>query len=266
VSVASVLQQRPVSRNLTRSGRAHPGKRNVGHMHRRHHPVLGLAVATLCAVALAIAVHARWGPIETVDVSVARALNHAVRRHPAAVTFWKLVSLIGSPVVWDVLAAVLVGVLCLRRRFWTAGSITVALLGATMLSTVLKVLIGRPRPTSITPLAHASGMSFPSGHALTSFVSAGMSVVLLMPMANRTARAWAVACAASVTLLIGFSRMILGVHYLSDVLGAWLIGAVWLGVVVGGLRRSDDPVHGRASEPNLRSGAAQRQDADDLVA
>jgi undecaprenyl-diphosphatase len=234
-------------------------------MHRRHYPVLGLTVAALWAVALAIAVHARWGPIETVDVSVARALNHAVRRHPTAITFWKSVSLIGSPGVWDVLAAVLVGVLCLRRRFWTAGAVTVALLGAAMLSTVLKVLVGRPRPTSITPLAQASGMSFPSGHALTSFVAAGMSVVLLMPMTNRTARTWTVACAALVTLAIGVSRLILGVHYLSDVLGAWLIGTVWLGIVVGGLRRSGDPVHGRASEPNLRAAASQRKDADDLV-
>ncbi len=234
-------------------------------MHRRYYPVLGLAVAALGAVLLAFAVHARSGLIETVDVSGARALNHAVRRHPAAITFWKLVSLVGSPLVWDMLAAGAVGVLCLRRRFWTAGAITVALAGAAMLSTVLKVLVGRPRPTLVTPVAHATGMSFPSGHALTSFVAAGLAVVLLMPMTNRVARAWVLACAVLVSLAIGFSRLILGVHYLSDVLEAWLVGAVWLGVVVGGLRRGGDPLYGRAREQSLRADTSRRRDANDLV-
>jgi undecaprenyl-diphosphatase len=76
----------------------------------------------------------------------------------------------------------------------------------------------------LDPLAHASGKSFPSGHAMTSFVAFGVLIVLVH------GRRQAIAAVAALVLvpLVGFSRLALGVHYLSDVLGAWLLGATWL--------------------------------------
>ncbi len=94
-----------------------------------------------------------------------------------------------------------------------------ALAGCGLLNTALKALFARPRPTFADPLAVAAGWSFPSGHSMGTFVAFGMlSYLGLLLLRTLRARLALVALALGWTVAMGFSRMYLGVHYLSDVL------------------------------------------------
>ncbi len=105
----------------------------------------------------------------------------------------------------------------------------VAMAGVGVLNTALKAAYARPRPTLDPPLAVASGWSFPSGHSMGTFVAAGMLVYLLLVSGRGKARRWLfVAAAMTWTVAMGFSRICLGVHYLSDVVSGFAAGAVWL--------------------------------------
>ena len=139
-----------------------------------------------------------------------------------------MVSAVGSPTSWRVLAGIAVVTLWLRRRRQPALLIAVTMAGAAILSAGTKTLVGRPRPVVALTVDRASGKSFPSGHALTSLVAVGLLVLLLWPASSARQRLGLLAAAVVVVAAIGFSRLVLGVHYLSDVLGGWLIGGLWL--------------------------------------
>jgi membrane-associated phospholipid phosphatase len=82
------------------------------------------------------------------------------------------------------------------------------------------------------PIAHGTGDSFPSGHALGSIVCYGAILLVFLPAARGRWRTAFTTLIVAVVALIGISRILLGVHYLSDVVGAWAIGITWLGVTV----------------------------------
>jgi undecaprenyl-diphosphatase len=105
--------------------------------------------------------------------------------------------------------------------------------GAAVLSGVTKTLVHRVRPIVSHPVDRAGGGSFPSGHALTSMVAFGLALVLVLPMLSGRWRILATVTAALLVLAVGFSRLILGVHYVSDVIGGWIIGIAWLLIAVG---------------------------------
>ena len=91
-------------------------------------------------------------------------------------------------------------------------------------------------------MAHATGRSFPSGHSQAAIVGYAVLVAVFLPAVPRGRRGWLVAPAVAMVLLIGFSRIALGVHYLSDVLGAYLIGTVWfigMATAFGAWRRDE---------------------------
>jgi undecaprenyl-diphosphatase len=147
------------------------------------------------------------------------------------------------PDVLRIAAAVAALLLALQRRIGAAILVVVALGGQAVLETVTKVSVNRHRPAFAPALAHASGSSFPSGHAMTALVAFGV-LVLLAPGRLRIPAA---AVGVVGVVLVSFSRLALGVHYLTDVLGAWFLGAAWL-VVAGALtyglragRRVPDP-------------------------
>jgi undecaprenyl-diphosphatase len=109
--------------------------------------------------------------------------------------------------------------LLLRRRR------AVALL---LLLSVAKLGIARPRPDIVPHLIDVSDLSFPSGHAMLSAVTYLTLGALLSGMQrDRALKIYVVSIAVSLTVLVGISRVYLGVHYPSDVLGGWCAGAVW---------------------------------------
>jgi undecaprenyl-diphosphatase len=101
----------------------------------------------------------------------------------------------------------------------------VALVGP--LTTALKEYFGRIRPDFDGGGARYESLSFPSGHASGIATLVAVALVLAWPLLSARARAWALAVGIGLVLLVGFTRMWLGVHYLSDVVGGWAFGLAW---------------------------------------
>jgi undecaprenyl-diphosphatase len=205
----------------------------AAHGGRRHTlaPLIAVTVAALVFAVLLIMVRLRWTPMETADHDTATGLNSLIAGHPAVVTVIKAVTWLGSDgVLWTVTGAS-TAVLALRRRWRLAAYLLVAGAGALILDPVLKSLVGRLRPVVAHPIAHGTGNSFPSGHSLGSIVCYGAILLVFLPAApsGRWRRAF-VAVIAALVALIGISRILLGVHFVSDVVGAWAVGVAWLGI------------------------------------
>jgi undecaprenyl-diphosphatase len=203
------------------------------------------AVALLFAFLLLL-VRLQWAPLESVDHSTATWLNALIAAHPVAVGIVKAVTWLGSGgVLWTLTGAAAV-VLALRRRWRLATYLLVAGAGALVLDPVLKALVGRLRPVVAHPIAHGNGNSFPSGHALGSIVCYGALFLVFLPAARGAWRRVLAAVFVTLITVIGISRLLLGVHYVSDVLGGWALGITWLGVTAFAFelsrRATGDPV------------------------
>jgi len=104
--------------------------------------------------------------------------------------------------------------------------VAVASAGAGALNSLLKLAFSRPRPVTLAHLAQAGGFSFPSGHAMASAsIYGAIAVVAVLRFPER--RWWVIGACALVVLAIGASRVYLGVHYPSDVIAGWALGASW---------------------------------------
>src|ERR1700743_1176827 len=193
-------------------------------------PLARVTVAVCVFALLLVLVRLRWAPLESADHSAAAWLNSLVAGHAAVVSVVKAVTWLGSGgVLWTLIGLAVVG-LAIRRRWRLAIYLLVTGAGALTLDPGLNALVGSVRPVVPHPVACGNGDSFPSGHALGSVVCYGALYLVFLPA---TRGAWRrVLTAVTVTLIaaIGVSRLLLGVHYLSDVLGAWALGITWLGI------------------------------------
>lgn len=185
---------------------------------------------------LLVLVVTRWAPLHRLDVNTLTGLNRYAVHHSAQRNWWSLVTDVLQPNTWRAMAAVAVVVLLLRKHAYAAATIAATMIGAAVLSTVVKLAVGRARPRPPHVIAHAAGASFPSGHALA--VAAAMVVALgtaaqLGLLTGRAARRAGQATAALVIAAVAASRLVLGVHYLTDVVGGVLLGVAW--AVVAGL-------------------------------
>jgi undecaprenyl-diphosphatase len=141
---------------------------------------------------------------------------------------WPQITALGSSVIVGLLTALVVGFLLVERKPRAAVLVLVAVIGGALLSTVLKLTFGRPRPDVVAHLVHVSSASFPSGHSLISAVIyPTLGAMLASLSVNRRTKIYYLACAFVLMLLVGISRMYLGVHYPSDVLGGWALGLAW---------------------------------------
>lgn len=169
-----------------------------------------------------------------VDLVVFRWLQ--ARATPASYGTWSVISALGSGYALTILAVGVGLLLLLRRRRIVLAGWAVAFAGAALLDAALKLLIHRPRPPGAADFLTHLSWSFPSGHALGSFVGFGMLTYLLLLAARRRShRVGVVAAAAGLVLAIGLSRLYLGVHYLSDVMGGYAVGTLWLSACISGL-------------------------------
>jgi undecaprenyl-diphosphatase len=124
----------------------------------------------------------------------------------------------------------------LKRRFDMAAGFTAAIAGGSLLNNILKTIIHRPRPISETTLVTVYGWSFPSGHAMTSMIFYGMIAYLLVrTVGSGRRKVFAMALAGFIVFMIGFSRIYLQVHYLSDVLAGYAGGLFWLSICITGM-------------------------------
>ena len=147
-------------------------------------------------------------------------------------------SAVGSPLAVGLPAALASALFWIRRRRNEALVLMVTVVGATILTQVLKLSFRRVRPVPFYGLATPDSFSFPSGHALTALCFWGMLAHLVNShISSLGARTGIRAIAVIIILSIGFSRIYLGVHYPSDVLAGFAAASVWVAIVGGTIRR-----------------------------
>ncbi|MFF2661261.1 phosphatase PAP2 family protein [Kitasatospora sp. NPDC058032] len=198
--------------------------------HLLRHAALAVCCAALFAV-LAALVQTGWSPLSRLDREPVDRLHRFAADHTAWTASVQLFSDIGGTVTMrSVLGAAALWLWLIGARTlggWVAAQ-TLAGWGGQW---VLKLSLGRHRPTFSDPVAHAGGPALPSGHAMASAIACAVLVGLLWPRAGRAARITACSIAALTVLGIGASRVFLGVHWPSDVLGGWLAAGIVLGSV-----------------------------------
>ena len=135
---------------------------------------------------------------------------------------------LGSSAVLVLIVAAVIVYLLLIRKAGTALFILVAVAGGQALSSLLKAGVDRPRPDLVSHLANETSLSFPSGHAMVSavtYLTLGSLAARFLP--GRTTKIFVLCLAVLTTLLVGVSRVYLGVHWPSDVLAGWCAGFAW---------------------------------------
>jgi len=120
-----------------------------------------------------------------------------------------------------------VALLLLRRAWPTALWVSVAVLGIGPLTSLLKELFGRIRPDFDEGGARLDTLSYPSGHSSGIATLVVVALLLLWPLLSVRGRRWFLVLGVALVVLVGLTRMWLGVHFLSDVLGGWSLGAAW---------------------------------------
>lgn len=205
---------------------------------------MGIGCALLGAVLTALVV-AGWQPLLAWDERVARDLHaHAVAHSGVTQSMRVLSDWVWDPWTMRVLATAACFLLWWRGDRERALRVALAAVVATLVQQGLKAAVGRERPVWSDPVDSAHYAAYPSGHALTATVVCGMLLWLIPAPAPKWApAAWA---AAAVTVLgVGFTRLYLGVHWFSDVLAGWLLGAALVvlaaSVSVGGRRPAPRP-------------------------
>ena len=138
------------------------------------------------------------------------------------------VTSLGSTAVLTLITIAVLGFLIMDRKRGAAWLVLVSIAGGTALSTALKLGFERPRPDLVAHLVEVHTLSFPSGHAMLSAVTyLTLGALLARVQPRRRLKAYILSVAVALTLLVGFSRVYLGVHWPTDVLAGWCAGAAW---------------------------------------
>lgn len=192
--------------------------------------LLGAAAVVASAVPvvlIALLVRNVADPLVRLDLRILRVTTGWALHHPWLRSAAEVGAICLHP--WVFRVAVLVAAVLLWRRharyaaLWAA---TTMVLG-TLLGGVLKLVVARARPALDDPVARASGFSFPSGHSLNAALGASLLVVLLWRAASdRGWRVPLVVVGAGLVVLTGLDRVLLGVHFPSDVVAGWLVGVL----------------------------------------
>lgn len=190
----------------------------------------------------------RSGPLLSVDRSVANTLHDAVRGREHLALSFKTVTSIGTFFGHGLLVLFGTVVLARARRWRLMAFLLSTTIGGWILNNAVKIAVGRQRPTFDDPLATAHGLSFPSGHAMNSVVVLGALLMVFLPAVRPARHRLVVAATVLLMLLIGFTRLALGVHYLTDVVAGFVLGAAWLAACVAAfsvwrIERGRGPVH-----------------------
>ncbi len=156
-------------------------------------------------------------------------------RSPGSTTFFAAMSVIGGPVVLGIATGIVAGALAIRRWFRWALYMVVTVGGGALIDLELKRFFQRARPDLAQMLRHASGYSFPSGHAMGATVAMGAFAYLAVRLLHRwKQKAAAIAFAITFVVAVAVSRVYLGVHWVSDIGAGLSAGLLWLATTTVG--------------------------------
>ncbi|MQY11737.1 hypothetical protein SRB5_18560 [Streptomyces sp. RB5] len=208
-----------------------------------------LAVLFCCFVLLLALVALDWGPLDSADASVDDALHESAVSSPGAThTMRVLTDWVWDP--WTMRAVLFVAAGWLVWRGERPAALWVAATGlaGVGLQQGVKAAVGRERPVWPDPVDHASYAAFPSGHAMSTAVTCGL-VLWLLRRSGAGPLTWRIAVGVAVVSVVGvgFTRVYLGVHWPSDVVGGWLLGAVLVGGSVVAFDSYEGSLRGRES-------------------
>jgi membrane-associated phospholipid phosphatase len=203
------------------------------------HIVIGLVVCLLTAWLFA-------GLLDSVrehDVLVYRDQAIANWFHRNGTTFgdrvFVIISAVGSPVAMAILFAAAVLYLWRAKQRTLVVAWVLSYIGGTVLDGVMKAVVRRPRPEFATRFLHYQSWSFPSGHSMGSLIGFAMlayTIIRVCEIESTRAKVAIWTGAIVMIALVGYSRIYLGVHYLSDVVAGYALGVLWLGVCFTGLQ------------------------------
>ncbi|MEU6620933.1 phosphatase PAP2 family protein [Streptomyces litmocidini] len=189
---------------------------------------VGAALTSLAAVPFSLAlvlVESHWAPLHRLDRDVAERLHRSALGSPAWVRVLDFLTHVAwGPLTMRLLVAGVVVWLLWRRAFRLAAWAAVTATAGGLAGLLVKNVVERARPHLPDPVAHAPGFSFPSGHAMTAFTSCAVLLLVLLPLVPRAWRPLPWVLAATAVLGVGYTRVALGVHWVSDVVGGWLLG------------------------------------------
>jgi membrane-associated phospholipid phosphatase len=189
------------------------------------------ALATLLALIpflfLLLQVTSR-GPLTVTDTEVAEGLHRVVTDSPVLVVVAKVVSFLGVPAWFYVIVGGAAIYFWRRGRNRLSIYLVVTNLVGGALDTIVKLAVDRPRPELDEPIVNAFGKSFPSGHVMASTVGYGTLLLAFMPLIPRRWRLPTVIAYFIWIFAMALSRLSLGVHFVSDVLGGFILGLAWL--------------------------------------
>jgi undecaprenyl-diphosphatase len=198
--------------------------------------IVGLGACMLLWAFVALAGEVMEGDTQALDARILVALRDPADPSRPLGPAWlegALLDLtaIGGPVVLGLAVAAIAGFLFLQERYRTALVILVTAGSGELANQVMKFAFARPRPTVVPHLRDVVSTSFPSGHAMESAIIYLTLGAMMMRIAERRlTKIYCMTMAVSVTLLVGISRVYLGVHYPSDVIGGWIFGFAWASI------------------------------------
>jgi undecaprenyl-diphosphatase len=184
--------------------------------------LLALGLFALLALAMQQGATAAW------DHALLQLARQWRAAHPAVAPAMLQFSSLGGTPVLTLFTLLATGYLCILRRPARAAALATAMVSGVLVQDALKAAFGRARPDPAFAALVQEGLSFPSGHATMSAVFyLSVGVLVAQCQDRRQVRVFVVAMAVFIACLVGLSRVMLGLHWASDVLAGWALGAGW---------------------------------------
>ena len=198
--------------------------------------IYGLIVFITTLVFIGVAVGVQTGYLDGFDDAV-RYRVYSMRSDKLTV-FWRFITHSGDRYVVILLGIILLLIKSLREKYGV--KFAIAALSSTALYQIMKYIFQRPRPDLALRLIEQGGYSFPSGHSMNCLVSYGILIYLLLKYCEnrRLAKILSVGLGL-LTILIGFSRVYVGVHYPTDIIGGWSLGIAVLVAMIYAFEKFD---------------------------
>ena len=188
----------------------------------------GVVATLLLAGFLSLGSEMLEGDTRALDQAVLHAMKDLRGHHPWLVEVMRDLSGVGSTVVLTLVTVVTVAYLSMFTAMRFAMLVAASVISGSLLMTLLKGLFGRLRPDAAYADAAVTGLSFPSGHAtMSAVVYLTLGALLASTCTQRGQRGYIVGVAAMMALLVGVSRVALGVHWATDVVAGWAFGSGW---------------------------------------